>query len=95
VVARVRNEPGRSTITTAILQLRSQRGAVPTIRKPELVGVSLRVYLAKGQVALDEAWGLPDLGPGRTVLLPAEIGPQTVRCVGNAGGAKLLHVALG
>jgi hypothetical protein len=46
-------------------------------------------------VALDEAWGLPELGPGRTVLLPAEIGPQTVRCVGNAGGAKLLHVALG
>jgi mannose-6-phosphate isomerase len=48
-----------------------------------------------GRVALDEAWGLPELGPGRTVLLPAEIGPQTVRCVGNAGEAKLLHVALG
>jgi mannose-6-phosphate isomerase len=48
-----------------------------------------------GRVALDEAWGLPELGQGRTVLLPAEIGPQTVRCVGDAGGAKLLHVALG
>ena len=48
-----------------------------------------------GRVTLDEAWGLEELGPGRTVLFPAEIGPQTVRCVGNAGGAKLLHVALG
>lgn len=48
-----------------------------------------------GRVALDEAWGLPDLGAGRTVLLPAEAGPQTLRNLGDAGATKLLHVTLG
>lgn len=53
------------------------------------------VAVVAGRVALDEAWGLPTLGAGRTVLLPAEIGPQTLRSVGDAGAATLLHVTLG
>ncbi len=48
-----------------------------------------------GRVALDEAWGLPDLGAGRTVLLPADAGPQTLWNLGDAGATKLLHVTLG
>jgi hypothetical protein len=48
-----------------------------------------------GRVALDEAWGLPALGPGRTLLLPAETGPQTLRSLGGTGATKLLHVTLG
>jgi hypothetical protein len=46
-------------------------------------------------VTLDEAWGLPDLGLGRTLLLPAETGSQTLRSLGGVGATKLLHVTLG
>lgn len=48
-----------------------------------------------GKVALDDRWGLPVLGVGQTVLLPADIGPQTIRSQGDATTTKLLHVALG
>jgi len=48
-----------------------------------------------GRVALDDAWELPVLGTGRTLLLPAEIGPQTLRNLDAAGATKLLHVSLG
>jgi hypothetical protein len=48
-----------------------------------------------GKVALDDRWGLPVLGVGQTVLLPADIGPQTIRSQGDATATKLLHVALG
>ena len=53
------------------------------------------VAVVGGRVALDEAWGLPALGPGRTLLLPAENGSQTLRNLGGAGATKLLHVTLG
>ena len=48
-----------------------------------------------GKVAFDEAWGLPLLGVGRTILLPAEIGPQTIRSVDDSGATRILHVTLG
>lgn len=48
-----------------------------------------------GQMAFDAAWTLPDLGVGGTVLLPAEIGPQTLRNLAAPGATKLLHVTLG
>ena len=45
-----------------------------------------------GMLHLDAAWNLPPIGRGRTVLLPAAIGSQTLRA--DAGAAKLLHVTL-
>jgi len=50
--------------------------------------------VVEGQVAFDEAWGLPTLGPGQTALVPASLPPQSLRTVGN-GGVKLLRVTLG
>jgi len=52
------------------------------------------VAVVGGRVALDEAWGLPALGPGRTLLLPAETGSQMLRSLGGVGATKLLHVTL-
>jgi len=50
--------------------------------------------VVEGQVAFDEAWGLPTLGPGQTALVPASLPPQSLRTVGK-GGVKLLRVTLG
>jgi len=47
-----------------------------------------------GEVAIDGQWGLPPLGPGRTVLIPAGLAAQTLRPVGDRK-AKLLRVTLG
>lgn len=48
-----------------------------------------------GSVALDDRWGLPRLGVGGCVLLPASIGRQTIAAQASGGqAAKLLHVAL-
>jgi mannose-6-phosphate isomerase len=44
-----------------------------------------------GGLWLDPEWRLPDLGPGRCVLLPAAIGRQGVTAV---EGTRLLHVGL-
>lgn len=51
------------------------------------------VVVLEGEFALDDAWGLPAIKRGRTVLFPAAIGRQTLRSV-TTGSAKLLHVAL-
>jgi mannose-6-phosphate isomerase len=48
-----------------------------------------------GQVQLDPAWGLPPLQKGRTVLLPAAIGRQSLTATTVAGIPPiLLHVTL-
>lgn len=48
-----------------------------------------------GSVQLDPAWGLPALGAGGCVLLPAAAGRQTIAATAaNGRPAKLLHVAL-
>lgn len=44
-----------------------------------------------GRVRLDDAWNLPALGAGSTVLLPAAIGVQTIR---SDGPATVLRVML-
>ena len=51
------------------------------------------VVVLEGEFALDDAWGLPAIKRGRTVLCPAAIGRQTLRSA-TTGSAKLLHVAL-
>jgi mannose-6-phosphate isomerase len=51
------------------------------------------VVVLDGEFALDDAWGLPTIKRGSTVMLPTAIGRQTLRGLTN-GAAKLLHVAL-
>lgn len=48
----------------------------------------------EGTLHLDDAWNLPPLTRGQTMLLPAAIGRQTLRTVPSDGQAKLLHVML-
>ncbi|MEI6241563.1 MAG: type I phosphomannose isomerase catalytic subunit [Planctomycetia bacterium] len=46
-----------------------------------------------GTLAFDDHWSLPPAGRGRTVLMPAAIGRQRLRILGDTP-ATLLHVAL-
>jgi len=46
-----------------------------------------------GELRLDEAWKLPPLPPGTSLLLPAAVGRQPLTTAGG-GTATLLHVAL-
>jgi mannose-6-phosphate isomerase len=48
--------------------------------------------VVSGGVTLEDRWGLPPLGPGDCVLLPASTGRQALSAVGD--GTRLLHVAL-
>ena len=52
------------------------------------------VAVIGGAVAFEARWGLPPLGVGDCVLLPASIGRQTLTPVVTDGATKLLHVAL-
>ena len=52
------------------------------------------IAVLEGTLCLDDAWNLPSLTRGQTVLLPAAIGRQTLRTVPSDGQAKLLHVML-
>ena len=47
----------------------------------------------EGTVAFDDRWQLPPATRGRTILLPALIGRQTLH-IAPGPPAKLLHVAL-
>jgi mannose-6-phosphate isomerase len=49
------------------------------------------VAVLSGRVGLEERWGLPPLGPGDTVLVPASAGRQPLTATGDA---TLLRVAL-
>jgi mannose-6-phosphate isomerase len=46
-----------------------------------------------GELRLDDAWGLPPLLPGTSLLLPAAVGRQSL-ATARAGNATLLHVAI-
>jgi len=52
------------------------------------------VAVVEGAVRLDDAWGLPELHRGTTVLLPAAIGRQLLRVDRGAGETRLLHVSM-
>jgi len=53
------------------------------------------VAVIGGAFALEDHWGLPSLGVGDCVLLPASIGRQRLTATARDGvAAKLLHVSL-
>ena len=47
-----------------------------------------------GRFRLEPRWGLPDLGEGSCVLLPAAVGNQIVVPLDGVDDAKLLHVSM-
>lgn len=49
------------------------------------------LVVLSGKVQLDPAWSLPDLGPGRCLLLPAAVGRQGIA---TDPGTRLLHIGL-
>jgi mannose-6-phosphate isomerase len=51
------------------------------------------IAVLEGTLTFDDRWQLPPAGRGRTVLLPASIGRQTLH-IAPGPPAKLLHVAL-
>jgi len=50
------------------------------------------IAVLSGQAALEDRWGLPPLGPGDCVLLPASTGRQTLSAIG--GEMTMLRVML-
>ena len=47
-----------------------------------------------GSIRLEPRWGLPDLGMGSCVLLPAAAGRQTIEALKSADNAQLLHIRM-
>ncbi len=50
------------------------------------------IAVLAGGATLEDRWGLPPLGAGDCVLLPASTGRQTLSAVGD--GTRMLHVSL-